>query len=280
MKVAVTGATGFLGRHVVAALLQTGVEVVAAARSVDKLADLADRIELVSLDIGNAGPAPYARLGRPDVVVHLAWEGLPNYRSLHHVASEMPRQYAFLSDLCHAGLGNLVVAGTCFEYGMQSGALAEDFACQPANPYALAKFALLRQLQFLQREVAFNLSWARLFYTFGSGQAASSLFTQFNLALGRNDGHFDMSGGEQLRDFLPVAELASMLTQLALLRSDAGVVNVCSGQPRSVRNLVEGWVAQAGRSITLNLGVYPYPDYEPMAFWGNPSKFRSILGAQ
>jgi dTDP-6-deoxy-L-talose 4-dehydrogenase (NAD+) len=56
-----------------------------------------------------------------------------------------------------------------------------------------------------------------------------------------------------------------------------GIVNVCSGQPISVRKLVEGWIKENGWSIDLYLGRYPYPEYEPMAFWGNPDKLNRCL---
>ena len=55
-----------------------------------------------------------------------------------------------------------------------------------------------------------------------------------------------MSGGEQLRDYLPVAVAACHLVDLALLPQAAGTVNVCSGQPTSVRARVEGWIREHG----------------------------------
>jgi dTDP-6-deoxy-L-talose 4-dehydrogenase (NAD+) len=87
-----------------------------------------------------------------------------------------------------------------------------------------------------------------------------------------------MSGGEQLRDYLPVAEVARHLVSLALAEKDIGVVNVCSGIPISVRTLVEGWIEQNGWSIRPNFGYYDYPDYESMAFWGDSQKLTSLIG--
>jgi dTDP-6-deoxy-L-talose 4-dehydrogenase (NAD+) len=86
-----------------------------------------------------------------------------------------------------------------------------------------------------------------------------------------------MSAGEQLRDYLPVNELASHLVALAMRRPDAGVVNVCSGRPVSVRSLVERWVQENGWEIALELGYYPYPDYEPMAFWGCDGRLNQLV---
>jgi dTDP-6-deoxy-L-talose 4-dehydrogenase (NAD+) len=89
-----------------------------------------------------------------------------------------------------------------------------------------------------------------------------------------------MSGGEQLRDYLPVGEAAKHLVSLAVGSKDNGIVNICSGEPVSVRSLVEGWIKDNGWSIKLNLGVYPYPDYEPMAFWGDRQKLDRCLRSE
>jgi dTDP-6-deoxy-L-talose 4-dehydrogenase (NAD+) len=85
-----------------------------------------------------------------------------------------------------------------------------------------------------------------------------------------------MSGGEQLRDYLPVGQIAERLVSLALTARNNGIVNVCSGIPVSVRELVERWVEQNGWAIRLDLGRYPYPDYEPMAFWGDRRKLDRL----
>lgn len=276
MKMAVTGAAGFVGRHVLAELARQGIQVVAVDRDVSGLRG-SGGVEVVELDLTRADSGCFDRLGRPDLLMHLAWGGLPNYKSLYHFEVELPVQYAFLRNMVKGGLKALLVTGTCYEYGMQSGALREDQDPRPNTPYALAKDTLRRQLEFLRAGHPFALTWARLFYLHGEGQAPSSLLPQLKAAVVRGDEVFNMSGGEQQRDYLAVDDVASLLVRLALLRRDAGIVNVCSGQPITVRALVERWIADNGWSIKLNLGHYPYPDYEPMAFWGDRSRLDSLM---
>jgi len=60
------------------------------------------------------------------------------------------------------------------------------------------------------------------------------------------------------------------------LKRDIGIINICSGEPVSIRKLVERWLHENNWKIELNLGHYPYPDYEPMAFWGDSSRIDSI----
>jgi nucleoside-diphosphate-sugar epimerase len=239
---------------------------------------LFSRYAAVQMDLLNPRPDSFARLGSPDVLFHLAWAGLPNYKSAHHVEAELPAQHAFLKGLVQSGLRNLVVTGTCFEYGMRSGRLSEDMEPAPANPYGMAKDGLRRQLESLQQDRPFALTWARLFYIHGEGQSENSLFSQLKRAVERGDKAFNMSGGEQVRDYLPVVDVARLLVSLAMKKGGHGVVNVCSGKPITVRQLVEGWIRDNHWTIDLNLGHYPYPDYEPMEFWGDPSKLNSIVG--
>jgi len=212
------------------------------------------------------------------VAIHLAWDGLPNYTSLHHFEQELPRHYSFLKKLVKAGLPSLLVTGTCFEYGMQNGPLSEDLPTLPVNPYGLAKDTLRRQLECLQKQIPFEFTWCRLFYMYGDGQPAGSLFSQLKKAVERGDAVFNMSGGEQLRDYLPVKDVARYIAALAVSGKGAGLVNVCSGKPISVRGLVENWLKEHGWHIELNLGYYPYPDYEPMAFWGDSHKLDDCMG--
>jgi nucleoside-diphosphate-sugar epimerase len=273
-QVAVTGATGFIGRHVAAELERRSVPATLASRSPVESATA----RTVTFDLADPPARPFDALGRPDVVVHLAWNGLPNYGSEHHLTEELPRHQRLLAALVEGGLQNLVVAGTCLEYGMQSGCLREDMSAEPVVPYAQAKDLLRRGLEQLRERVPYNLTWARLFYTFGSGQAPSSLYSQLAAAAATGAASFDMSGGEQLRDYLPVAKVASILVELALLGEDVGIVNVCSGHPVSVVDQVNRWIEANGWDIEPRLGVHPYPSYEPMAFWGDPARLCELLG--
>jgi len=279
MRVALTGASGFIGRHVLAELVRRQQTVVVAARDTTRIAT-ATGVSAVSLDLAAPPRDCFERLGRPEALIHLAWEGLPNYRSARHTETELPRQRAFLGALIDAGLPALLVTGTCLEYGMHSGALRESLPPEPGTHYAIAKDQLRRELEGLRATHRFALTWARLFYSYGPGQAAGSLLPQLAAALARGAGHFDMSGGEQLRDYLPVEEVARLLVALALRRCDAGVLNICSGKPLRVLDLVQSWLAERKASIRLNLGHYPYPDYEPMAFWGERARLDELLGRE
>ena len=278
MKIAVTGANGFIGRHILATLLKQPVEVTALVRSSTTSQTTLPAANIIHLDIENPPSNAYEYIGSPDVLIHLAWNGLNDFRSLLHYEHELQSHYKFLKGLIKAGLPSMVVSGTCLEYGLQSGPLQEGMDTRPHTSYGLAKDSLRIQLQFLKQHVNFNLTWARLFYLYGEGQSATSLYPQLQRAVTRGDKIFNMSGGEQLRDYLQVDTAADILVKLALKKQNIGIINVCSGQPVSVRKLVEAWIKDHDWPISINLGHYPYPDYEPMAFWGDSHKMAAHTG--
>jgi len=281
MNVLVTGATGFVGRHLVAALLAQGCQVRAVARNLDaawRMPWFAD-VEFIAADVHDAGLDVPALVAGMDVLAHLAWPGLPNYQGLFHFEHNLPADYAFIKAAVEAGVGHVLVTGTCFEYGLQDGCLNESMAVLPSNPYGLAKNTLRLFLQALQKQTPFTLQWARLFYLYGEGQNPNSLLASLDRALDAGEPRFNMSAGEQLRDYMAIEDAAAQLAGLIQRPSFDGVINCCSGRPVSVRTLVEAHIRQRGASIELNLGHYPYSVHEPLAFWGDVTLLNDLLGA-
>lgn len=279
MNILVTGATGFIGNHVMSRLLERGHHVTAVARNAERAiaSPWYGQTTFIAADIHDPSTVERLQPTTFDAVMHLAWPGLPNYKSLTHLEQTLPAECAFLKSLVIAGVQQLSVAGTCFEYGLQQGCLDESTPTQPVTSYGMAKNTLRGYLETLRKEHPFRLQWARLFYMHGKGQNPKSLLAQLDAAIDRGEDVFNMSGGEQLRDYLPVEKVASYLVSLVENHNFEGIVNICSGNPVSVRRLVEEHIAERGAFIRLNLGYYPYPDYEPMAFWGNAGKLQCLV---
>lgn len=273
-RVTVIGANGFVGRYVAQELTAHSVDSVLTRRTGGELQSGWIRWDLDDL------PTSLTDLGSPDVVIHLAWGHLHDYRALQHFEEELPRHYRFLRRLVQLGVPRILVTGTCLEYGHLYGPLREELQVAPTTAYGMAKDFLRRQLEQLSLRENFELVWARLFYVYGEGQRDSSLFSSLRLAAARGGQPFDMSSGEQLRDFLPIEQAAQALVKMALSRHSAGLINVCSGRPISVRRQVEDWMDQHNWSIPLNLGHYPPPEYESLAYWGDRSKYDEFCRCQ
>ena len=279
MKILLTGATGFIGNHVLRELVKSGHDIIATGRK-SQLADTApaiDRVTYIPCDLNENRNDFFDFFRKPDLCIHLSWEGLPNYNEMFHIERNLFSNYHFIKNLTDSGLKNVAVIGTCFEYGLQNGCLSEHSEARPVTAYAIAKDTLRKFIELLNMKNKFNFRWIRLFYLHGEGQFKNSILAQLKSALERGDRVFNMSGGEQLRDYLPVGKVAEYIVKIALQERILGIINCCSGTPVSIRSLVENYLRGAGKSIDLNLGYYQYPDYEPMAFWGDPALLRSVL---
>lgn len=282
--VLVTGATGFIGQHVIERLLLTDdVRLIVTSRTKPMQPPMPwlSGVDFIPFDIATdpSGKDLFAYFGKPDMLIHLAWPGLPDYKSMAHLDTYWLQHYRFLTNLLEHGLTDLTVTGTCLEYGLQSGCLSEDLPTQPTTAYGLAKDTLRKALDLFLSGRTISFKWLRLFYTYGKGQNPKSLLAQVEAAALRNETDFNMSKGEQLRDYLPITDVAYNIIHTALQQSITGVINCCSGQPVAVRTLVEQFMQTNKYALTLNLGYYPYPDYEPLAFWGNNQKLQTLLKA-
>ncbi|HEX8593313.1 MAG TPA: NAD(P)-dependent oxidoreductase [Pseudomonas sp.] len=279
MRILVTGATGFVGRHLVSALLERGCDVRAVARSLEVAQGMPwfDAVEFVPGDIHSPElDIPMLTQG-VHAMAHLAWPGLPDFKALFHFEHNLFADYVFIKRVVQAGVPQVMVTGTCLEYGMQYGPLGEQTLPEPVTPYGLAKNTLRLFLESLQSTQPFTLQWARLFYLHGQGQNPNSLLASLDRAIDAGESSFKMSGGEQLRDYLAIETLAGYLADMLQRPAANGVFNCCSGVPISVRALVERRLRERASSMALELGFYGYPGYEPMAFWGTTERMHQML---
>lgn len=213
----------------------------------------------------------------PELVILLSWPGLPQYRDPIHLTQTLPACLRLLEALIAAGLKRLVVAGTCYEYGLQNGALRVDQPADPVNAYGIAKDALRRFVASRCPQADVRWCWLRIFYPYGPGQNANALLPSLQRAIQSGDREFAMGSGRELRDVLPVEQVARQLLQLSQHPHAQGIFNGGSGQPISLRELVEQRIAAANSPIRLRLGAYPGRPDEPPAFWADMSTWQALM---
>jgi len=276
MKVALTGGTGFIGQHVRKLLAKTNHEVLLVVRERAKIGELGANEKFVTADISEDRNDWFDYLGRPDVLLHLAWGGLPNYLDSYHVEVGLPIQTKFLSKVVSSGLHKLVVTGTCYEYGLTSGALVESQETNPNTPYGIAKDLLRKELFEIQLRQNFELTWARIFYPYGDGQSEMSIYSQLRVAMLKGDQQFKMGSGKQILDFISVEKVASALVYLSTRCAGVGLVNIGSGEPQSVLDFVNDQIRVLGAQLEPLVGALPDRNFESQAFWADASKLRSL----
>ncbi len=172
MRILVTGASGFVGSHVVRKLVADGHEVTALARPASsfwRLEDLDGTFRVVRWDTSQADGVR-SSLGdwKPEACVHLAWYAVPGeyLHSTENTAS-LVLSLRLLEELAAAGCGRVVMTGTCFEYDTDAGYLREDGPKRPATIYAAAKLAAGQVGTLMAAKLGIGFAWARLFYLYG-----------------------------------------------------------------------------------------------------------------
>ena len=147
-KILVTGATGFIGHHVVLWLVDHGYTIIATGTSEEKAKKFAwfRSVTFIPCDYYTEEKDFYEFFGKPDLLIHLAWRGLPNYMMRFHLEENLPTEMRFLQSFAKSGKTKIVVTGTCYEYGIAEGCLSEERPTNPTTAYGTAKDTLRRYL--------------------------------------------------------------------------------------------------------------------------------------
>ena len=271
-----TGASGFVGKQVLAYLLAQNHNVIAPTRNPSKLSQFHkhNNLNIIEADIFTQD----LQIDNYDILIHLAWSKMDNVCDFSHITHNFVHSLNFLQNAIKIHkIKQIAVAGSCFEYGSHYGKINETFIPNPQTSYGIAKVFLQKALCELQKSYDFRLKWLRIFYLNGIGQNPHSLIPQLQNAIDLKQAAFNMSGGEQIRDYLDITIAGKYIAKLALDDNFNGICNICSGKPISVRNLVENYLKQTNQHIKLNFGFYPYPSYEPLAYFGDKAKLSSLL---
>lgn len=267
MKVLLTGAAGFVGSHVARALVHDGCEVHALVRpSSDlwRIQDVVPALHLVRCDLSASDELDaHLRKIQPELCVHLAWHTAPpGYSTAPENLEMLAVSLGLASRLAELGCRRFVGVGTCFEYDTSLGYLSETSRTRPLNLYGASKLALQVVLEQFSTTSGMEVAWARLFYLYGPSEREQRLVPSVICSLLRNE-LAKATKGEQVRDFLHVADAAAAIWAVA--QSDLlGSVNVGSGQPVTVEKMVTTVGTILGRPDLVALGALPYNPADPM----------------
>lgn len=272
-KILVTGAAGYIGRHVVKTALDMGYPVIAsdfAFKGVDERAEFCD----VPLFSGDKNI--WQALGAPDVCIHLAWRDGFRHNASSHM-KDLSSHVVFLNNLAKGGLPMLTVMGTMHEVGYWEGPITADTPCAPQSQYGIAKNALRQSLLLSLPDTGCLLHWLRAYYITGDEAHGSSIFAKITQAELDGKETFPFTSGQNRYDFIDVDRLAQMIVAASVQDQVNGIINVCTGQPRTLADRVEQFLRDKHYKIRLDYGAYPDRPYDSPGVWGDPARINKIL---
>lgn len=271
--VAVTGANGYIGSHVVDSLIEKGVEVIA----IDVTGEYVNkRAQLITTDIFSGNPELFKQLGSPDVLLHLAWKDGFSHNSDAHMAY-LSKHYEFINHLLSGGLNQIAIMGTMHEVGYHIGVVDENTPCNPISQYGIAKDALRRSMLLKTRGQDITFQWFRGFYIYGDDVRNHSIFTKLIDAERNGQAFLPFTSGKNRYDFIHVTQLAEMISASILQKEISGIINCCSGIPISLAEKVESFIRENQFKIKLQYGAFPDRPYDSPEIWGDTTKINQIL---
>lgn len=274
MKVLVTGANGYIGRHVVKALLDKGADVIACDIVTNDVDLRADRksLNLFELPEGNV----YELLGAPDVCLHMAWRNGFVHNAPTQIG-DLSAHYKFLTAMIDGGLKQLAVMGSMHEIGYWEGAIDENTPCNPISMYGIAKDALRRAMILYCKQKDCILQWLRAYYILGDDKKNNSIFCKLLLAAEEGKETFPFTTGKNQYDFISVDELAGQLSSVVMQKEVVGIINCCTGKPMSLADRVEQFIKDNNLNIKLEYGAFPDRPYDSPVIYGNATKIKKVI---
>ena len=279
MKILVTGATGFIGSHVTRALVKAGHDVLALVtlnNDLRRMEDLLPQFELCRGTLHDVTSyQEKLRTWQPEACIHLAWYAEPRkYLNSRENLASLSASLNLLQVLTDIGCRQFIGAGTCAEYEMKTEKLLEMDKTGPTTLYATSKlsFQMLGEQIAAQSDIRF--AWGRIFYLYGPYEDRRRIVPSAILHLQKGQEFLATPGG-QVRDYLHVTDVAHGFLTLMEQRA-TGIFNVCSGEPISIRCLLDLIGNLTGRSELIAHGVLPYRDWEPMFVCGSNDRLRAI----
>ena len=309
VRVLVTGATGFIGSHLAERLVAEGAEVTLAVEpgaSQANVANLLDKVRVHEVDLRDGQMVQeLMRECQPSKVYHLAAVGVtePGIDPRLTVQVNVMGTLNLLDALRETDCDCFVNTGTCYEYGHNTppppvppkvggpgshippnfggpGGQREDQMVDPINAYAASKSAAWLFCNMYHRTRGYPIVTLRPFTVYGPRQSERALIPQVILSALRGE-DFEMTGGEQTRDFTYVDDVVEGYIRASLSEKAIGqTINLGTGEERPIKDVVLKVLELMGNPVKPMIGELPYRPREVRRLYSDSSKARELLGWQ
>src|SRR3989338_2285642 len=252
-RVLITGATGFIGTHLLRLLQNENYDLALLVRHKRNAGHLLNKnVRFIEADLSQIHVAKKEiKDFDPEICVHLAWSGIPDYHSTH-IAKQNLFQSIDLIDLLTAETScrKIIACGSCSEYGKTDGECLETEPPIAHTALAWAKIAICHYLSLIAKTKSVDFIWLRLFYVYGPGQRKDGLLPTILDAFRQNE-EPDIRNPSNAYDFVYVEDVANLL-KLGLEKDvESGIYNVGTGRPTHILNICQMAAKLMNCSVTF-----------------------------
>ena len=249
MRILVTGLNGFIGKNLINYFSKDDL-IMSLSREINPSIEIPNLIQIKG-DIANPNLWKERVLNFcPECCIHLAWQGIPDF-SLKNCRENVYKNLVFLEFLKEIKIKNLIVAGSCWEYGDCEGEIDENFTPQNPSLFGLSKLSILSFVKRLSYESNLNFKWARIFFAYGPYQISKSLIPSIRNDILNKENNIRNPYAAQ--DFIYVDDVVNAILKLTDEKIPNGIYNIGSNQLNSVGHIANLIYSFYGKEI-------PYPE--------------------
>lgn len=236
MKIFITGFNGFLGKSL-RTQLSKECKIISLVRKKNQIKSAANILE-VKGDLKN--PKDWIGVVKdfaPDYCINLAWDGLPDY-SLKKCSENIKQHLDLLEILVEISIKKIVVAGSCWEYGKQSGTMFEDTKTINPSLFGLSKTSIFSLYDYICKENNIDYFWSRIFFCYGPNQRSQSIIPTIWRNI-RFDQKNPINFPNTYQDYIYVDDVIKALTKMIKVSSTSGIYNIGSSKLNSVAEIAK-----------------------------------------
>jgi nucleoside-diphosphate-sugar epimerase len=280
MRVLVTGATGFIGSHLVKHLLKKNCTVATLMRpSSDpwRIKDVQSKVKIIYGDLAEIGQiSNEVQNFSPDLVFHLGWHGASSSRFVDdpdQAFQNVPGSIELLRLIAMGDCQRWVGLGSVLEYGRYPVPISENLPPQPTTLYGISKLSTCYLTQKLCNIYKISFAWLRLFWAYGPADVPNRMIPYVILSLLQGKKPI-LTPGKQLWDYLFIEDVVEALWQVATNPNVEGIFNLGSGRVHTIKSIVERIRDMIDPRLPLGLGERAYGPEQIMHLQADISKLR------
>lgn len=281
MKILITGATGFIGSHIVESLINNAEhEILLSKRTTSNLwrcNSFVEKVKWTNTDTNNFENDVYNFM--PEIIINCAWDGVSaDNRNIWDIQiNNIPFQQRLLALATQTKVKKFIGIGSQAEYGKFDGKVDENHPANPNSAYGATKLAALTILKTFCEEQAITWYWFRSFSCFGERESENWLIPSAIKKMLYNN-EMDLTFCEQQYSYLYIKDVANLFVSAIDSNAESGVYNLASDHLRPLKNILLSIKKYLNSDSKLNFGALPYRKNQSMINGSINTKTKGAFG--
>ncbi|MPM40687.1 GDP-6-deoxy-D-mannose reductase [bioreactor metagenome] len=282
-NVLITGATSFIGVHLINECINNNCRVIAVVRpNSEKIIRLpkSNLITIIETDMERIEDlVDKIRHVKVDVFYHLAWDGVRG--DCRNDTTLQDKNYMCSINAMDVakqlGCSRFIGTGSQAEYGTCIGSIDESYPTNPVSEYGKAKLKTYKTLKAIAKENDIKFLWARIFSVYGIYDYEGTLVMSALSKMKKNEA-VQLTECTQSWDFIYVEDVARIMYLLSNINCEEGIYNIASGETRKLKDFVIAMKEVSKSTSELHFGAIPYSSEGVISFEPRVDKLKRNLG--